>query len=241
MKLTKPFDENKYLFHVHTYRCGHAQEIPDEKYIEKAVMLGAESIYFSDHAPFPEDPFGNRMKMAELDEYVKTLTGLKQKYKGIISVYVGLEIEYFPSFDDKGYYKSLKKKEGIDFLLLGQHMSEIKTGKYSFDLSNDELKEREYKLLGEAIIQGMKSGHFDMIAHPDRIYRRRKEWDDDMANMAERIISLAFDNNIPLEQNEASKIDKHHFWEEFWELNNGRVKVVHGLDAHSLEELKIVE
>ena len=30
------------------------------------------------------------------------------------------------------------------------------------------------------------------------------------------------------------------YWEEFWNLAQGRVKMVRGLDAHSLEELKIL-
>lgn len=43
----------KYVFHVHTKRCGHASDEPDELYIKRAVEMGAESITFTDHAPFP--------------------------------------------------------------------------------------------------------------------------------------------------------------------------------------------
>jgi histidinol-phosphatase (PHP family) len=53
---------------VHTYRCGHAENVSDEEYIKKAISLGASGIWFTDHAPFPGDPFGNRMKYSELDE-----------------------------------------------------------------------------------------------------------------------------------------------------------------------------
>ena len=44
---------NKTAFHVHTYRCGHAENISDETYVKKAIELGVKSIWFTDHAPFP--------------------------------------------------------------------------------------------------------------------------------------------------------------------------------------------
>lgn len=44
--------DNKYVFHVHTYRCGHATNETDEDYIKSAIVLGSDSITFTDHAPF---------------------------------------------------------------------------------------------------------------------------------------------------------------------------------------------
>ena len=52
----------RYLFHVHTFRCKHAEMVPDEEYIKKSIDLGATDIWFTDHAPFPGNPFGGRMK-----------------------------------------------------------------------------------------------------------------------------------------------------------------------------------
>ena len=75
------------LFHVHTYRCGHAQDVPDEAYVRQAIAMEAPEIWFSDHAPFPEDPFLQRMKYAELDEYLTTLQELKAKYRRQIDVH----------------------------------------------------------------------------------------------------------------------------------------------------------
>ena len=34
------------IFHVHTYRCGHAGQDPDELYVRKAIELGASAITF---------------------------------------------------------------------------------------------------------------------------------------------------------------------------------------------------
>ena len=109
--------EEKNIFHVHTFRCGHAENIPDKAYVEVALELGASDIWFTDHAPFPNDPFGARMKYAELDEYLRTLSELKVRYQNI-NVHIGLEVEYFPSFDKNGYYEYLRSRPEIEMLLL---------------------------------------------------------------------------------------------------------------------------
>ena len=230
----------KKLFHVHTFRCGHAEEVPDEEYIKRAIELGAEGIWFTDHAPFPGDPFGNRMLYAELPEYIDTLQALKEKYRQQLEVHIGLETEYFPTFDKAGYYRELRENPGLEFLILGQHMAEDVPGRYTYSWDRERLKAEEYLALGAAILQGMESGYFEVVAHPDRIYRRRKGWDDAMAQMAERIIAAAKKYDLPLELNEASRQRKNQYWEEFWNLAQGHVKMVRGLDAHSLEELKIL-
>ncbi len=94
---------NKHLFHIHTYRCGHAGNENDEAYILKALELGAKKLTFTDHAPFPENPFGNRMNYEQLDEYISTLSALKEKYREKIKIEIGLEIEYLPDYEN--YYK----------------------------------------------------------------------------------------------------------------------------------------
>ena len=61
------------LFHVHTYRCKHASNEIDEEYVLKAIQMKATDIYFTDHAPFPGNPFGNRMNIEQLDEYISSI------------------------------------------------------------------------------------------------------------------------------------------------------------------------
>ena len=227
------------IFHVHTFRCRHADNIPDRDYVEKALKLGAKGIWFTDHAPFPGDPFRreHRMLCEELPEYIETLKALRHEYEGRIEIHIGLETEYFPKFDASGYYDELRNMPDIEILLLGQHMAELPEGGYSYDWDRDKLVESEYKVLGEAVISGIKSGYFDIAAHPDRIFRRRKVWDSSMEAMAERIIHEAEKKSIPLEQNESSKKVEHYYWEEFWNLAAGRVNTVRGMDAHCLDEL----
>ena len=74
MKNTQVYDySGKELFHIHTHRCKHASSEADVEYVEKAIELGARKIVFTDHAPFPDNPFGNRMDIEELPEYIDCL------------------------------------------------------------------------------------------------------------------------------------------------------------------------
>ena len=223
------------IFHVHTFRCGHAEKISDDAYIQKAIELGATGIWFTDHAPFPGNPFCNRMEYKELNEYISTLLQYKEAYSDRISVHIGLEIEYFPSF--KTYYEELKGNENIEMLLLGQHMAEDFPEHYTFSWEKGRLKEEEYLALGRATIDGIQSGFFDAVAHPDRIFRRRQLWDDDMAKISEEIIEATQTKDIPLEINKASMKQKSHYWSQFWNLVPSTIRKITGIDAHSVGEL----
>jgi histidinol-phosphatase (PHP family) len=228
------------IFHVHTYRCGHAEEVGDEEYVIKAIELGATGIWFTDHAPFPGDPFRGRMKYEGLDGYINGLLHLKEKYKNKVDVHIGLEIEYFPSYDRDGYYRELKSKKALEFMALGQHMAEVGNDEYSFSWGKEELEEKECLVLCDAIVEGMKTGFFDVCVHPDRSFRRKKLWDETCSKIAERIWKTAAEGSIPLEQNESSKRHKNHYRKEFWKFHDcySEVEIVRGFDAHFLKELK---
>lgn len=227
------------IFHVHTYRCGHAENVPDEDYVKKAIDLGASDIWFTDHAPFYDDPFGLRMAYTNLEEYLRTLNELKQQYQEI-NIHIGLETEYFSHFDEIGYYKHLRSLPDLEMLLLGQHMAEVSDYSlaYSFSESEEFLIENEYKLLGNAIVQGVKTGYFDAIAHPDRIFRRCSVWNSDMKAVSFAIIQAAITANIPLEMNLSSVECPKNYKTQFWQLVPEEARRIVGFDAHSLQEME---
>lgn len=228
---------DKNLFHVHTKRCLHATAENDEDYIQRAIALGAKSVTFTDHAPFPGDPFGNRMPYAMLGEYVQSLTLLKKKYEECIQVNIGLEIEFFPSYLD--YYQGLRESGDFDILMLGQHFFELHPGQYSYSLSREEMREMEFLGCGQAIVAGVQTGLFDVVAHPDRIFRKRVEWTENMDDMARQIIEASEYRGVLLEQNESSKKTIGCYWNQFWNFVKGGMAVI-GLDAHSVKELRLL-
>lgn len=226
---------DKELFHVHTRRCGHAENIDDEEYVKKAVELGARRIVFTDHVPFPGNPFGNRMSIEELSEYAATINELKECYKEKIEIFCGLEVEYLPSFNK--YIQDLKKMKGIDLLILGQHMYELpdKPMEWSFSLVD---KSQEHKYLARATIEGISTGYFDVIAHPDRVFKRVKVWTDECKYLASEIKSMAYRMQIPLERNFASMNRKNQYRSEFWVDIENATSVIEGIDAHSIKEIE---
>lgn len=219
------------LFHVHTFRCGHAGNETDTDYIEKAISLKADSLYFTDHAPFPGNIFGNRMRIEELDEYIKTLTSLKEKYQSQINIKIGLEIEYIPSFIS--YYEYLKDKYGLH-LFLGQHICSFH-GHYNFEYQN---KSEEYKWMTDSILEAMDTELFDVLLHPERIYKNSKKWEKEQEQSAKVILQAAASQNIPIEHNYSSiNTSNIKYWhEKFWKITKQN-RIVYGIDAHSTKEL----
>ena len=226
------------IFHVHTYRCKHASDEKDEEYIKKAIEINATKITFTDHAPFPGNPFGNRMAIEELLEYVNTLKLLKEKYSNTIDVQIGLEMEYLPSFNN--YYKWLKESKWFDILMIGQHFYECGKGKYSFNPDNRKSSSYEYDGLSRALIMGMDTGYFNVIAHPDRMFRECREWTPEMDKISTIVINKAIDKNIILEQNLSSMEKEYQYWTQLWDKVTEEVSIIKGIDAHSVLDLEKV-
>lgn len=177
-----------------------------------------------------------RMKMNELPDYIQTLQDLREIYANHIDIKIGLEVEYVPDFT--AYYEDLLGTYRLDLLLLGQHFTRLSDGRYSFELKD---KSDEAKLLAEGMIQGMESGLFFAVAHPDQIFRRYKQWDDSTTDIANEIIACAKNTNSILEINIDNMLayPKHaRYWPEFWALCPPDVKNIYGLDAHSVDELE---
>ena len=89
MKMDRYIPLKNEIFHVHTHRCKHAGDEPDEAYINKAIEIGAPRIVFTDHAPFPGNPFGNRMNIEDLPEYEEAMNELKAEFAGKIEILSG--------------------------------------------------------------------------------------------------------------------------------------------------------
>ena len=123
--------------------AGAMAALDDEEYIKKAISLGATDLWFTDHAPFPDNPFGGRMKYEELSEYISTLKNLKEQYQRQIKIHIGLEIEYFSGYDRSGYYQELSNNPDLEILLLGQHMAEDPEDRehYTFEWPKERLLE----------------------------------------------------------------------------------------------------
>ena len=72
-------------WNTHTFRCGHASGT-DEDYVKAAIRAGIEVLGFSDNAPFRESFPEERMDYSQLEDYRRSILGLKKKYKDEIEM-----------------------------------------------------------------------------------------------------------------------------------------------------------
>ena len=221
--------------HMHTYRCHHASGT-EEEYVLKAIDAGMTAIGFADHCPLfrsfhgdNEDLHWFRMDMEELPGYVETIAGLRDKYRDVIDIRIGLEGEYYPSI-----HKDLMrayKDAGVEYLGLAGHMlweGELESGWPKRPVTPDDLTEYVNTLL-----KGAATGDFLFVAHPDLI--RYPVEDEFYLSEMTRLIKGMRELDIPLEINLAGlqggrHYPKESFWKTVGEYGN---RVIFNSDAHS--------
>ena len=237
----------KFNYHTHTYRCGHAQmDFTDEDYVLEFINQGFNRICFTDHMPEKSkiDKRSNmRMDYKEKDNYFKSIQELKEKYKKQIKIEVGFEAEYLP--DDEENLFELKNE--VDKIILGQHFIYSDDKKLRIfrqaDFTNNELL-RYAKYIEIAMEKGLP----DIIAHPDIYMLNRNEFGKIETKVANIICAAAEKYQIPLEinltypclyyQNKRKNII--YPCKEFWQIaSKYNIKVVYGIDAHFKEQITL--
>jgi histidinol-phosphatase (PHP family) len=80
-------------YHSHCHYCDG--KYAPEKYIESALQQGLAAYGFSSHAPLPFETTW-AMKAENLPAYVAEIRELQEKYREVIQLYCGLEVDYIP-------------------------------------------------------------------------------------------------------------------------------------------------
>jgi len=220
-------------YHTHTARCHHAAGT-ERDYIENAIKGGLRTLGFSDHSPyfFKEGYYSNfRMYREDFPDYVQTLLELREEYRDRIEILIGLEAEYYPKHFDQ--LLEFIAPYPMDYLILGQHYTVNEyDGFYSGHATDEEAKLVCY---ADQVIEGMQTGKFAYLAHPDllnfhgdeKIYRRHMR----------RVCEAAKALDIPLELNFLGYCDGRWYpREDFLEIaaEVGNI-MIFGCDAHSPE------
>ena len=223
-------------FHTHTKRCGHARG-EDEEYVLAAISCGLKRLGFSDHIILcePYSQPGIRGNPSLLQDYLDSINYLKEKYKDQIEIFVGFEAEYFPVLMD--YYKDLLKNK-IDYLILGQHCYRKDDQFHWYRWEN--LEERGYDKYVDDVIEGLKTGLFKYLCHPDLFLLGFPEFNEEAERESRRLLKACEELNIPIELNlcgmRRRTYDGHHFsypsYDFFKLVKEYNVKVVLAIDAH---------
>ena len=230
-------------FHTHTKRCKHAGGT-EEDYVKEAISCGFSMLGISDHAPFPDYDFGLRMEYEELDEYLNEIDLLKNRYDGQITLYKGLEIEYMPKY--LSYYEELLGTKKLDYLLLGEHIYQAGDGTVQNIYFAPDTG--WYISYANAIAEGLHTGLFPMVAHPDLFLLNQYAWDTNCDRAVDTILNAAAANNTILEYNanglrrgitsfpDGERYPYPH--EKFWTaVAAAKLPVIVGSDCHNPDNL----
>ena len=240
----------KFNYHTHTYRCGHADNnLSDEDFVKLFIEKGFKKIAFTDHCPEKEiiDERENmRMTYSQKNEYLSSIKKLKEKYKGKIEIETGFEVEYLPGQEEN----LLELKNETDKIILGQHFiydnnKRLKIFRKENFTDDDLLKYAEYiKIAIEKEIP-------DIIAHPDLYMLNRKKFGDIENRVAHIICSTAEFYSIPIEINLSEPVlyltgkkEKITYpCKEFWKVASEyqNLKVLYGIDAHFRDQIELYE
>ena len=221
-------------YHTHTTRCMHAVG-SEEEYILAALSAGYTELGFSDHTPWHYDSGYHatmRMDESQLEDYVHTLSVLRDKYKDKISIKIGLECEYFE--DKMDWLKERLETYKLDYIILGNHFDgSDETGiYYGYPVSLEELKRYVSQ-----VIKAMDTGLFSYVAHPDVVFydENKQEHIDEL----EKICIHAAEIDMPLEFNLLGFMSGRHYPNEsFWKIaSKYKNKAIIGFDAHSPDAL----
>ena len=231
-------------YHTHTTRCMHAVG-SDEEYVLSAIKGGFQILGFSDHTPWKYRTSyvaDMRMLPEELPESIESLQYLREKYREQIDIKIGLECEYFPEYTP--WLKEQIKKYQLNYILFGNHHfhTDEKFPYFGHHTNNRDMLD----LYEESAIEGMESGLYNCLAHPDLFMRSYPKFDHHCATISRHICRTAARLNIPLEYNigYVAYNEEHGLntypCPNFWHIaaNEGCTAII-GMDVHNNNDLEV--
>lgn len=226
-------------YHTHTARCGHASG-SDREYVEAAIRGGIKILGFSDHCPwiFPDGHVSaTRMLPSEFEDYYTSIQSLKKEYADDITIYIGLESEYIPEL--MAAQDEFLKPYPLDYMILGEHYTRREPlSPFTGRPSDSEADLARYV---DLIIEGMNSGRYKYVAHPDvfnftgepAIYERHMT----------RLCRYFKQHDLPVEINMLGALGGRHYpSDRFLRIASatGNTAII-GVDAHTPDRLESVE
>ena len=229
-------------FHTHTYLCNHATGRPVD-YVLAAKNDGCSELGISDHCPYPDLHEQNwlncRMSVNQIEEYINDV---KEAAKvADFKVHLGFECEYDKNFLS-WYRDELKGRYGAEYLVFGPHwVTKGNIHPYAPEFNHDKKLLFKYT---RQVIEGIQSGLYSILAHPDLFMSGWLEWDSEAESCLKDILEAAKSQNLPVEVNgygivkglfETSRGIRYGYpYHEFWELVAlSGAKVICNSDAHT--------
>ncbi len=230
-------------FHTHTRLCKHASGVPGD-YVRAAEAFAepCSALGFSDHCPYPDGAWaGSRMRADQLDEYARLVR--EAASDAPFPVRYGFECEWYPAYES--WYRDFLLGEcGAEYLVYGAHWVRD-AGEFIYipDAAIPRLLRPYVKLT----CQGIASGLYSFMAHPDILLAGYHSLTPDVRAACVDIIDAAVDASLPLEINGLGMtrprvpgdrgLRYQYPVREFWELAAERgARIICSSDAHRPED-----
>lgn len=230
-----------------------------EEYVVEAMKLGFKGIGFSEHSVLP---FKNTFALQEGREavYVAEISRLKDKYKGDISVYTSMEVDYIPGMSTG--FKALKYRLGLDYVIGSVHLVKgppeaenlwfIDGPKVeTYDDGINKVFQGDIKkaitAYWQQVFDMIEHEEFDVIGHLDKIKMHNKgrwfsESSDWYISLADQAIEMIARKGLLVEVNTRGIYKKRS--EELFpgkdilrKLNQKGVRIILSSDAHHPSEI----
>lgn len=162
-------------YHVHTPYCGHAKGTIIE-YVTAAVSCGLHEIGFADHlGRYYLTNIQRRrywdwgMDERNLARYVNELLELREIFKDKIRIKIGLEVDYVEGAED--LLEPVVSRYPLDYLLGSVHCIPRFGWKHLASYAHSPDTSIIYKEYFRVARSALRSGLFNVFAHPDFIWR----------------------------------------------------------------------
>jgi histidinol-phosphatase (PHP family) len=226
-------------YHLHTYRCGHAQGGMQE-YVAVAQRRGLKEIGFSDHLPLLHTR--DKTLTMDWDDFPFYLADVESfQANSSITIKLGVEADWVSS--KKSELEQILENYEFDYVLGSVHFVDgwgIDDSRYISNYDNYSIDDL-YKRYFDEIKSAASSGLFDIIAHPDLIKKfnfKPKNQIDDLYFETARTIA---DYNLTIEVSSAGLrkpvkeiYPSRRFLEICYDLD---ISITTGSDAHKPGEV----
>lgn len=168
---------NRTNYHSHCSFCDG--KAPMEEFVEAAVRQGFTAYGISSHAPLPFSASWT-LRRSEVPAYLAEFKRLKEKYKGEIDLYAGMEIDYLNPVQHPaiGYFQHLP----LDYRIGSVHLIYTPEGEIiDTDTSPENFRKlwkeqfqgdlkRMLATYFEASMRLVEAGGFDFVGHANKIF-----------------------------------------------------------------------
>jgi histidinol-phosphatase (PHP family) len=249
--------------HIHSHYCPHGTKDNFEQYIEKALELGLEEISFTEHMSLPSGFMDAEFlrtcspSETEIEDYLKELDQIKEKYEDRIKINTGLEVDYIEGLEGETTQTLNRFGKKLSDSILSVHFIKIDSSYYCIDFSPEEFGrivkiagsvEKVYDKYYETVLKAVKAdlGLFKprRIGHLTLVRKFNKVFPTEYNNpeLLEEIVKEIKLRNYEIDFNTAGV--RKPFCGEVYPsgvlaelINKYDINIVYGSDAHSAEEV----